>query len=110
MRNGIQLDHVEAAAVLVGASALCSVLVQRSFTQQSELPSEIVCWMILPYLSKIAKSLGSDITEHSYTSDNRSDPLKSTWIIAAGLTISSLYKAENGLVELSVRTRIETDK
>lgn len=98
-------DNVEALCALVGASLFCSLLVQRSFTQQSELPSEIICWTVLPLLSKYTRWPVTRTVGISDLSDIRPIPFRSLWVIAAGVTVSSAYKSENGIIELLVSLR-----
>lgn len=92
------------AVVLVGASIFCSLLVQYAFTQQSELPSEMVCWTILPFLVKfraIWPEMGGVTGKYMY---HHHSEISSLWLIATSLVISSVYKAENGIIELLVST------
>jgi hypothetical protein len=103
MRKHYRLGQLEEACVLVGASLFCSLLVQHYSTQQSELPSEILCWAILPILFKFGEWSRLNVTELSYHyPDIRPTRFTPLWVIAANLAISCTYKAENGMIELSV--------
>lgn len=99
-----RLENMYTVPALTGATLICSLFVQGSSTRQSELGSEIICWTILPFLFRLGERLNPGIAELFGYPDIQSAPLKTSWVIAASLTISSVYKAEIGVVGLTVST------
>lgn len=97
-----RIDEVEAACALVGLSLLCSSLAQRSFTQQSELASETICWTIFLALSRSGRWPNASTIELYGFSDIRTSPFTSLWLVAVSLAVSCIYRAENGMIELLV--------
>jgi hypothetical protein len=97
-----RLENVDIASALVGATVSCSLLAQRLFTRQSELSSEILSWTILPILLKINRWPNISAKRSFTYPDTQPTSSKTLWMVAASLTIASVYKAENGIVELSV--------
>lgn len=87
-----------------GLALLCTVLAQLFFTQQTELWSELVSWILLPVTIKIAKQLGmsSQLKWTHGDSTLQFKPSQSLWVLAISISISSFYKAENGFILLYV--------
>ena len=92
------------ALVFTIASQFCS-------TQQSELWSECVCWVVLP----VAYMVHTRLSSASVSKRNRRpDTLQTTtsislWVIPFSLGVTSFYKAEYGLIALYVSAVDATD-
>ncbi|KUJ23249.1 glycosyltransferase family 90 protein [Mollisia scopiformis] len=94
------IGQVTAAA---GGAISCTVLVRRLSSQQSETSSELLCWVILPFLSRIKAS--RDINTNSRAaSPSIAEPhhasSRSLWVVAACLTVASCFQAEIGTIGL----------
>ncbi|KJZ74914.1 hypothetical protein HIM_05645 [Hirsutella minnesotensis 3608] len=88
---------------LVGTAIFTTVLDHRLSSTETELYSEIVCWIILPFAHKIisrapSKHQHEDPWPERQVSGHASSVYR--WIVALGVAIASLYKTEFGLVEL----------
>ncbi|KAI1418902.1 hypothetical protein F5Y12DRAFT_371631 [Xylaria sp. FL1777] len=100
------IDHITwsaGAALLFGAAA-------SSSPKQSELTSELLCWILLPALFKLAKRR-RDVNKHvetllpsvnnlSESSGNKNTSSFSLWIVALSIAICSVFRAERGIVVL----------
>ncbi|KAF2128534.1 glycosyltransferase family 90 protein [Dothidotthia symphoricarpi CBS 119687] len=95
-----RLNSMDTASGLAVATVLCSVLAQHLFTPQRELCSETLSWVILPILFKIGRWPNTNAKNRSSCPETQSTSTISLWVVAASLTISCLYKAEMGMVEL----------
>lgn len=88
-------------------AVICAVLTQRLSTRSSELPAELVCWLVLPALFW-ATSRGESVEEkqQAVLPSNREDeiksPRRSIWIFAISIAASSCFKNEGGIVKLCV--------
>ena len=104
------MEHItwSASAALVLGSIVC-----YSETKQSELPSELLCWMLVPVVFAIAKRrrnvdssveallpLVKSISEKS--SETQAPSSISLWIIAACIVVCSIFRAERGIIILFV--------
>lgn len=90
----------------VGAAVLFTLMAQHLSTRQSELYSEICCWMLLPALiSTTSKRVDQgairepNVTEGSWSVKSLGSSL---WAIAGCLIATSCYKAELGVIGLLV--------
>lgn len=95
------------ASVEAVAAVACAVLAQRLSSRPSELPAELVCWLILPLLfwATSRSGPGEDksvaVLPGNHQTDRKASRL-SAWIFAAGVAASSYFKNEGGIVKLCV--------
>lgn len=94
---------IDSITGLAGAALLFSLLSQYLSTPESEVGSEIVCWIILPILFGISqnKVLSRDVRRLFHDSVGSRTSL---WVVAGGIAIACVYEAEIGRVGLFVRT------
>jgi hypothetical protein len=88
-----------------GAALLCSALVQCLITPNVELPSEAVCWAILPAVVLLARRYGSSsgaTTSKTLlgTVSGASGAVASTraWLFALGVGAACWYRAEGRII------------
>lgn len=97
-------ESIDSTTVFGGACLFFSFVVQRSFDQQSELYSEILCWTLLPLLLRVRERLFKTSRYQDLSGDSDLKPtfLNNLWLwtIAASLAVSCLYRSELGIVEL----------
>ncbi|CZR51796.1 related to capsule-associated protein [Phialocephala subalpina] len=87
------------------AAVLCTILTQHLSSRQSEVYSEMVCWVLLPFLFTTSKpSNVSTFTRETLHSNPRIHVAYSIslWIVAAGVATACCYKAEIGVIGLFV--------
>ncbi|KAI0129666.1 hypothetical protein BJ170DRAFT_700843 [Xylariales sp. AK1849] len=99
----LQLNHIDLVTRLAGAAVLCSIMTQCLSSRQSELCSEMLCWMTLPLLFRIARYPDFNATsKDTLSSISRASPTTSNslWIVAASIAVASLLKAENNIIGL----------
>lgn len=99
------------AAVSAGAALLCTTLRQHLSTRQSELYSELLCWITLPLLFKAVQQPKSR-THHKaafpiHDSGGQRASLffssyKTLWVVASGITVATVYKTEYPVIEFFV--------
>ncbi|KAI1328240.1 glycosyltransferase family 90 protein [Xylariaceae sp. FL0255] len=89
------------------AALLCTTLTQFLASEQTELPSEVLCWISLPWiLDKRSPTLDAELPPISATLKtkalSRPNPPSSTslWMIALCITVFSVFRAGWGLVVL----------
>lgn len=88
--------HGLPAEALAGAATLCAILSQCLASTTSELPSEILCWTILPILLQVAR--GSDIGPSSAPSSDRATQPSwpgHLWIVAVAVVTACLCNTEH---------------
>ena len=87
-----------------GLALLFAILSQHYFTQQSELLSETLSWVLLPVIFNFIEHLGvAGQSKHTQADGApQSESSRSLWILAFCLASSSFYRAEYGTVWLYV--------
>lgn len=100
-----RLDSVDSVVAPAVAALLCTVVAQHLYSQQAELYSEILSWILLPVLFRTIKRTNVDAIPISIPNAPITSPVpsRSLWIIAVGIAAASFYKAENKLITLFVR-------
>ncbi|KAI9932284.1 hypothetical protein ASPWEDRAFT_154177 [Aspergillus wentii DTO 134E9] len=93
-----QIDPVTSFA---GAALLCSIATERLSTRQSGLCSEILAWMMLPIVFKLARQ--PDANKFSKTApfsnfQTRSASALSLWMVAVSIATFCVWKAEIGML------------
>ncbi|KAK5998114.1 Beta-1,2-xylosyltransferase 1-like protein [Cladobotryum mycophilum] len=88
-----------------GAAVLCSILMQRLTSRPagaSELGSETLAWVILPFLFHISRSPDAITILRAIPSSSQSFnvPTPLLWVIAASLASFGFSKAESGMLGL----------
>ncbi|KAJ3571633.1 hypothetical protein NPX13_g5313 [Xylaria arbuscula] len=101
------VEHITWSA---GAALVFGAIVCYSATKQSELPSELLCWVLLPVVFAIAKrrreahgsveSLLPLVKSISQSSETQTPSSISLWMIAASIVICSVFRAERGIIIL----------
>jgi hypothetical protein len=91
---------------IVWGALLCTFFTEYTSSEESEIYSELLCWLILPVLFRAAqytdiKSRMSRV--HSTKDDTQSRSPGSLWIVALSVGISCAYKTENRVIEFFVR-------
>ncbi|KAI0801590.1 hypothetical protein GGR55DRAFT_683701 [Xylaria sp. FL0064] len=92
-------------------SAACAlafgIIVYRYSSQQSELISELYCWALLLGIAKrrqnadkLAKSLLPSANKLAESRGNEEPSALSLWIIAIGIVVCSVFRAERGIILL----------
>jgi hypothetical protein len=88
---------------LVGFTAvfiLCSILLQSRYARRTELLSEALCWFLLPFLIELERRIG--ISSKSNNDHHHSVRQSSLWMIAGGIAVSCLCKAEADILWIMV--------
>jgi hypothetical protein len=87
-----------------GAALLSSALAQYLATRDVELPSETICWVILPALLQLKKRCGSGGATSGKLLGRASSAVASTraWLFALGVTAACWYRSEEHIVTLFV--------
>ena len=98
----LRYSDVEPAAAVV-----CAVLTQRLSTRTSELPAELVCWLLVPILVwATGRRRAGEEKQHQALPGNQAGENKpsrrSIWALAISITASSYFKNEGGVVKLCV--------
>lgn len=88
-------------------AVVCAVLIQRLSTRSSELPSELVCWLILPVLFWATSRKGDEVEEKrgvipGNPEDENETPRQSMLIFGLCIAASSYFKNEAGIIKLCV--------
>ncbi|KAI0522051.1 hypothetical protein F5B22DRAFT_660426 [Xylaria bambusicola] len=93
-----------------GAALIFGVVVCYFATKRSELTSELLCWVLLPGVFAIVKrrrnvdgsveTLLPLVSSFTDSSANETPSSISLWIIAACIAISSVFRAEKGIIVL----------
>ena len=88
-------------------AVVCAVLIQRLSTRASELPAELVCWLILPVLFWATSRKGDEVGEKrgvlpSNPEDENKPSRRSIWVFALCIAASSYFKNGEGIVKLCV--------
>ncbi|KAI1258922.1 glycosyltransferase family 90 protein [Xylariaceae sp. FL1019] len=114
--------------VPAGLALVGSVLTQHLSTKQDELPSELVCWILLSLIFTLTRSQHPGIDQvsttppqHALGKPNRHVWVArvSRWIIALGITTYSVYRGESDYLTslpaltpllLLVRPNVVTEK
>ncbi|KAH7121458.1 hypothetical protein EDB81DRAFT_813991 [Dactylonectria macrodidyma] len=96
-----RLADVDPATGSAGAALLCTILTQCLSSRPSELTSEVLSWSLLPILFKSTRP--SDLhtipkTASPINLTSSSTSTRSLWIIAAGITASSVCNTESNVV------------
>jgi hypothetical protein len=100
------------------AALFCTTLSQYLSTRQSDLYSELLCWVAIPVLFKVQRRLQSSSPGDIRGQVKHDEPnyasaislfsshvwlkLNPMWSIALGVTISTVYKTDFLIVELYV--------
>lgn len=100
-------DVVKTPVVSTGAAAIFTTLSQHLSTKQSELCSEICCWLILPGIIRAGNTLECGSTARmdkvpSLPWASQKPASVSLWVVAVSLAAICWYKAEIGTIELFV--------
>ena len=91
----------------VGAAVLSTILMQRYSSWRSELPAELVCWLVLPLLFRangrgdLPKNKGEALLPENHGTDGTTSRW-SIWAFAASIAMSSSFKDDGGMVKLYV--------
>ncbi|PWY77383.1 hypothetical protein BO70DRAFT_339085 [Aspergillus heteromorphus CBS 117.55] len=85
------------------AGLLCLIVTDFLSSRQSELCAEMLGWMLLPIVLEVARRSGSPrdrTTTLVPSSEAQRQPASKTalWVVALGVGIVSLSKAENGMI------------
>ncbi|KAI1353979.1 hypothetical protein F5Y01DRAFT_312241 [Xylaria sp. FL0043] len=101
------VDHSTRSAT--GALVFGAIVYSYS-SQKSELTSELLCWALLPVVlgiakrrqnaDKLVKSLLPSVNKLAESRQNEKAPGLSLWIIAIGIVVCSVFRAERGIVLL----------
>lgn len=88
-------------------AVVCAVLIQRLSTRSSELPAELVCWLILPVLFWITRRKRDEVEEKPAILPGNPEaeskpPRRSILIFALCIVASSYFKNEAGIIKLCV--------
>ncbi|KAI0162137.1 glycosyltransferase family 90 protein [Xylariaceae sp. FL1272] len=95
--------------VPAGLALVCCALTQYLSTKQDELPSELICWILLPFIFALSRSQSPNVDHVSKAlpqSDSaKSDPHAgafrvSRWVVALGMTTYSVYKGKSDYLVL----------
>ncbi|KAF4978242.1 hypothetical protein FZEAL_5347 [Fusarium zealandicum] len=92
------LNAIDQVGGLAGAAVLCTTLSQHLASRRSELCSELVCWLVLPVLfrySKRSKPATDPAVAPFSGAGAQTLSWRSQWIVAAGIAVTCLYKAES---------------
>lgn len=89
-----RFEGTDPVVVSAGAAALCAVLRQHLASAEAEVPSEVLCWAVLPILS--TRTVRLNLTNSSTASSI------SLWIAAAAVAVACCYTAEIGMIYLVV--------
>ncbi|KAI0906990.1 hypothetical protein F4823DRAFT_626680 [Ustulina deusta] len=101
------VDHFTWSA---GTALVFGAIAYHSSSQQSELTSELLCWVLLPVVFEIAKRRRNVDTHveallqsvNSLAESSGSEPPSSIslWVVAISLAICSVFRAESGIMVL----------
>ncbi|KAI0012689.1 hypothetical protein F4779DRAFT_614410 [Xylariaceae sp. FL0662B] len=96
-------NHIDLVTRSAGAALLCSVLTQRLSSAQSELFSEMLCWIVLPIVFRIARRPDADVDKFSKAIApgrpmNQRASTASLWAVALSIATFCIFKAETGMV------------
>ncbi|KAI3327296.1 glycosyltransferase family 90 protein [Xylariaceae sp. AK1471] len=92
-----------------GAALACGALTHYLASRQTELASELLCWVLLPVVFSIAKQhLDADkhakglplVNKLSQSRVNGTTSTVSLWLVAISIATCSLFRAEIGVVVL----------
>ncbi|XWW96701.1 hypothetical protein V2A60_004678 [Cordyceps javanica] len=91
----------ERAVALAAATLLCELLIQRLLSRQTELPSEALAWLLLPYLVRGGQrsgGRGENALPATATSiaGGSGKTRSGIALFAAGIAVASFCRAENG--------------
>ena len=91
-------------ALPAGAALLCSALAQLLTSRDVELPSETICWVVLPALVELTRRWGGKRVASKTLLGRASGAVASTraWLFALGVAVACLYRAEEQVVVLFV--------
>lgn len=96
---------MDLTTLAAGAAIQCAVLTEWLSSQEAEICSEIICWMLLPALFSFTKGIKQRRPKilPLVTHDTPS-PASSTgaWIAAASLGILCFYRVESKSIALIV--------
>lgn len=90
--------------VTASAAILCATLARYLASRQAEVYSEIICWLLLPTLLYITQTEDSPRTiTPPNSAARRPISWNFMWIVALGITLATLYRAEIGDIKLYVK-------
>lgn len=95
------LRYHSPVTVLAGAATLATILSQSLSSTTMELCSEIVCWMILPILFGVERGSHANEANKQISFDSfgiQSTSSEPSWVVAVGVVIACLCKAEHNHV------------
>ena len=96
-----QIDPITWSA---GAALLCSVFTQRLSSWQSELCSELLCWLLVPVTFKLGRRADvkrfMEVLPQGVPNNAEAQPQSavSLWIVTLGIVIACLFRAEGGII------------
>lgn len=100
------IDRITGSAF---AAVLCTLSVQRLASRQSRLYSEILSWIILPILFRVARRPVENAEEIPITTEARPSNSRSLWIVATCLVISCWCQTEVGMIPVLVSKALDLD-
>lgn len=107
MREAL-VNYIDPVTRSAAGALLCSVLTEYLSIRESELCSEILCWVSLPIFFIITKQAElnkfSKLTSFGIIPETQPVSALSLWIVTLGIVILCSFKAEIGLVGFLVST------
>ncbi|KAK3935744.1 hypothetical protein QBC46DRAFT_396768 [Diplogelasinospora grovesii] len=97
------VDQIVPVVGSAGSAVLFTGLTQHLASRQHELSSEILCWILFPFLFSISVQPSLEERFAGNIKSKTASPTLSLWVVAACITIASISKAEIGPVRLYVR-------
>ena len=90
-----RLAAVDPTVASAGAAVLCTLLTRHLSSREAEIPSETLCWAILPVL--FARTIRLDPGASNSVASS-----VSLWTVAANIAAVCCYRAEIGIIYLIV--------
>lgn len=94
---------------VLGAAAAaisCSLLSHHLASRETELHSEVLCWILLPLLSRLSQSAAGTGRLSKPVLDGRSHAASPSsgllWVLAFCISVAAVFKSENGEIALQV--------
>ncbi|KAK8879273.1 hypothetical protein PGQ11_000567 [Apiospora arundinis] len=92
---------------VLGAAAAaisCSLLSHHLASRETELHSEVLCWILLPLLSRLSQSAAGTGRLSKPVLDGRSHAASPSsgllWVLAFCISVAAVFKSENGEIAL----------
>ncbi|GAW19682.1 hypothetical protein ANO14919_091710 [Xylariales sp. No.14919] len=102
--------HTDHLTLSAGAALVLGPIAYYSASRRSELTSEFLCWTLLPVVFSIAKrrrkvdghvvELLPLVNEAAQPSETETPSSLSLWLVATGIVVSSVFRAERGVIAL----------